>query len=179
MVRNILVSLCLAASMLFGQPASASLQLKPEDMQLLDKLKHDMPPVVYSGPLSVANLNLNDQGSVIATLPGEKVFGMLSFSYDAEQLRPSLLHQIIIGFSDMGAQKCIFNEMGYRCGEGITSFFITAPEMPGLYDVLCHFTQSPSSKEAIGQWDLMKETDMMMIGKVLVKESPQEEKGER
>ena len=169
----LVLSLCL-----LSLRAEASLQLKAEDMQLLDKLKKDMPLTVNKGPVSIANLNLNEQGSVIAAQPGEKLFGMLNFHYDANQLYPEAQHQIVIGFSDLGAQKCIFNEMGYRCGEGITSFFIKAPEAAGLYDVLCLFTQSSSSRDAIGDWESKKEEEMMMIGKILVRDPSLSEVGE-
>jgi hypothetical protein len=178
MIRKKLFSLLIGLSSLAATEGHSSMQLKVEDMQLLDKLKRDMPPVVYLGPLSIANLNLNNQGSVIAALPGQKIFGMLNFSYDSQGLQPQALHQIVIGFSEVGAQKCIFNEMGYRCGEGITSFFLKVPEEPGLYDVLCNFTNKASTKEALAGWDGKKDAEMMTIGKILVKDVSYSDIGE-
>jgi hypothetical protein len=59
---------------------------------------------------------------LIFAYSGEKVFGMLHFEYDIEDIEPESLHQIIIGFSESGPQKCIFNELGYRCTEELPLF---------------------------------------------------------
>jgi len=141
-----------------------------EEHQLVDRLKKEVPSVAYSGPLALANLNLNHQGSVIAAEPGEKVFGMLNFQYDSHNIDPESLNQIVIGFSKMGAQKCIFNELGYRCNEGIASFFLQVPQNPGIYEIQCRFDQAFSSKEAMINWSGEDADNMMTIGKIIVRE---------
>ena len=141
-----------------------------EEHQLVDRLKKEVPSVAYSGPLALANLNLNHQGSVIAVQPGEKVFGMLNFQYDSHNVDPESLNQIVIGFSKMGPQKCIFNELGYRCNEGIASFFLQVPENPGIYEIQCRFDQAFSSKEAMIHWAEEDSDNMMTIGKIIVRE---------
>jgi|GEM_PF-1431397 len=148
-------------------------KMRSEEHQLLDKLKMEMPSVVYREPLAIANLNLNHQGSVIATQPGENVFGMLNFHYDAERLAPESLNQIIIGFSEIGAQKCIFNELGYRCGEGIASFFLQAPLNPGIYEIQCRIEQAYSPKDALIHWVDQDSENVMTIGKLIVREENQ------
>lgn len=145
----------------------SSEKFRQEDLQLLDRLKKELPSVASSGPLAIANLNLNHQGNVIAVEPGEKVFGMLNFHYDAESLEPESLNQIVIGFSEVGPQKCIFNELGYRCSEGIASFFLKVPESPGIYEIQCRFDQAYSPKDAMIHWQ-EQESDVMTIGKVIV-----------
>lgn len=156
--------IALCSSSLMG-----SEKLRQEDPQLLDRLRKELPSVASSGPLAVANLNLNHQGNVIAVEVGEKVFGMLNFHYDAENLEPESLNQIVIGFSEIGPQKCIFNELGYRCGEGIASFFLKVPDHPGIYEIQCRFDQAYSPKDAMIHW-LEQESDVMTIGKVIVTE---------
>ncbi|NDD58838.1 MAG: hypothetical protein EBZ47_06265 [Chlamydiae bacterium] len=151
------------------EPIFALDKLGQEDHQLLDSLKKDMPSVVYSGPLAIANLNMNQKGSVILVQPGEKVFGMLNFSYESESLEPESLNQIVIGFSQMGAQKCIFNELGYRCNDGIASFFLQMPENPGIYEVQCRFEQAYSPSDALNLWDESENDKLMKIGKVIVR----------
>jgi hypothetical protein len=144
-------------------------KLGQEEHQLVDKLKKEMAPIVHIGPLALANLNLNQQGNVIAAEPGEKIFGMLNFHYDFQSLEPESLNQIVIGFSDVGAQKCIFNELGYRCNEGIASFFLQVPHQPGIYEVQCRFEQAYSPRDAIGQWSEDAER-LMTVGKIIVRD---------
>lgn len=149
-------------------------KLRSDEHQLLDKLKKEMPSVVYREPLAIANLNLNHQGSVIAAQPGEKVFGMLNFHYDPECLEPESLNQIVIGFSEVGAQKCIFNELGYRCGEGIASFFLQAPSNPGIYEIQCRIDQAYSPKDALINWGDQNVENAMTIGKMIVRDQSQD-----
>jgi hypothetical protein len=157
----ILVAMGLLASL------PAAMRSNIDEHQFLDNLRQEMAPVVFSGPLSLANLNLNLSGSVVAAQPGEQLFGMLNFEYDKTTLDPDTLNQIVIGFEEMGAQKCIFNEPSYRCAEGITSFFLNVPSEPGLYEVQCRFEQANNPIEAISSWDT---SEVMVIGKVLVRE---------
>ncbi|MBM3207291.1 MAG: hypothetical protein FJZ57_01620 [Chlamydiae bacterium] len=163
------IAYCLVTSVI-SFSVFASERLGQEEHQLLDRLRKETPTISYSGPLAVANLNLNHKGSVIIAEPGEKVFGMLHFEYDTEDLEAESLNQIIIGFSDSGPQKCIFNEFGYRCSEGIASFYLQVPESPGIYEVQCKFEQADSPNNAIDKWDEESLNSTMTIGKIIVRE---------
>lgn len=162
-------SLCSLSFLALCTQGFSAEKLGQEEHQLLDRLKKETPPVVHSGPLALANLNLNHQGNVIVANPGEKVFGMLNFHYDSDGLEPESLNQIVIGFSEVGAQKCIFNEPGYRCREGIASFFLKVPENPGIYEIQCRFEQSYSPKEAISHWSEIENEAVMTVGKIVVR----------
>jgi hypothetical protein len=164
------ISMAYLAALSLSVSAFGYDRLGQDEHQLLDRLRKETPSVSYSGPLAVANLNLNHKGNVIVAQPGEKVFGMLHFEYDLEDIEPESLHQIIIGFSDAGSQKCIFNEFGYRCGEGIASFYLQVPQSPGIYEVQCKFEQEISPVNAIDKWEEENVNRMMTIGKVIVRE---------
>lgn len=132
----------------------------------------EIPYEALKEPSAVANLNLNRQGNVIVARPGEKIFATLNFLYDADSLDPLSLNQIVIGYSEEGPQKCIFNELGYRCGEGIASFFLESPRNPGVYEIQCRFEQAYSPLEAMQRWwDEGPEVQglKMTIGKIIVR----------
>jgi hypothetical protein len=103
--------------------------------------------------------------------PGEKIFSTVNFSSNASLVDPDSLYQIVIGYENVGPQKCIFNELGYRFEgkDGILSFFCEAPEAPGLYEVQCQLSSERSSVEAMQGWWDQKETEKITVGKIIVK----------
>ncbi len=134
----------------------------------------ELPVVSSVGPLSVANFNLNRQGSSIVARSGEKIFSTLNFSCESASADPNSLYQIVVGYDDVGPQKCIFNELGYQFEgkEGILSFFCEAPTSPGVYEVQCHISSARSSAEALQSWWDQSGGDYdkkVTIGRIIVK----------
>ena len=134
----------------------------------------DIPIVASVGSLSVANFNLNKQGNTIVARKGEKIFSTLNFSCDTPFVNPDSLYQIVIGYENVGPQKCIFNELGYRFEgkEGILSFFCEAPEAPGVYEVQCDISSARSSLEALQSWWDQKTEEYntkVTVGRIIVK----------
>jgi hypothetical protein len=142
-----------------------------QDAKWKESLSMEIPVVATAGALAVANLDLNRQGNVIIARAGEKIFCTLNFSCDSTALDPDALNQIVVGYAELGAQKCIFNELGFRCGEGIASFFLEAPKEPGIYEVQCRLDQAYSQAEALQRWGEEgggAVTPKMTIGKIIV-----------
>lgn len=139
----------------------------------LEPFYREIPSVLSVGPVSVANFNLNRQGNVIVVRKGEKIFSTLNFSCDEPFSDPEALYQIVIGYENLGPQKCIFNELGYRFEgkEGILSFFCEAPSVAGVYDVQCKVFSAHSSAEALQSWWDQKggESSKTTIGRIIVK----------
>jgi len=134
----------------------------------------EIPVVSSAGPLSVANFNLNRQGNSIVARSGEKIFSTLNFSCESSFADPNTLYQIVVGYDDVGPQKCIFNELGYQFEgkEGILSFFCEAPTSPGVYEVQCNISSARSSAEALqGWWDQSggDHDEKVTIGRIIVK----------
>ena len=139
--------------------------------KLIESMKQEIPPVLQSGALSVANLNLNRQGNVIIATAGEKVFSTINFFCETTSLDPDALNQIVIGYAEIGAQKCILNELGYRCGDGIASFFLVAPKNPGIYEIQCRLDQAYSPSEAMQRWWVEEDSVVgpkITVGKMIV-----------
>lgn len=141
----------------------------PQDPYFLDKLKQETPSEAQVGSVEIANLNLNRQGNVIVVYPKEKVFAMVNIACDANDIDPYALHQIIVGYEGGEAQKCIFNEFKYRLGSSITSFFLEAPETPGVYNIQFQLEQAQSPLEAMQCWG-DENAVQMNIGKIIVLE---------
>ncbi|MBS0628089.1 MAG: hypothetical protein JSS09_07760, partial [Verrucomicrobia bacterium] len=77
------------------------------------------------------------------------------------------LYQIVVGLEGVGAQKWIFNELGYRVGTGILPFFLEAPETPGVYNIQFQLEQAYSPLEAMQRFG-GEDSLSMTIGKVIV-----------
>ena len=125
-------------------------------------------------PLSLMNFNLNRQGDSIVARAGEKIFSTLNFTSDSLSVDPNALYQIVLGFDDLGPQKCIFNQLGYQFDgkEGILSFFCEVPSRPGVYDVKCNITSARSSEDALKSWWNQSELDTLekvIVGRIIVK----------
>jgi hypothetical protein len=134
----------------------------------------EIPVVSSVGPLSVANFNLNRQGNSIVARSGEKIFSTLNFSCESSFADPNSLYQIVVGYDDVGFQKCIFNELGYQFEgkEGILSFFCEAPTSPGVYEVKCRISSARSSAEALQRWwdsSGGEQDEKVIIGRIIVK----------
>ncbi len=132
-----------------------------------DMAQHqEIPTVVQSGAFAIGYLRLNREGNVIRAAPGEKIFTTLNFSCDRQWIDPESLHQIVIGYQELGPQKCVFNEIGFRCSEGITSFFLEAPHEEGVYEIACYLDQADSPHKAMLHW--WEEDTKPVIGKIIV-----------
>jgi hypothetical protein len=134
----------------------------------------EIPIVSTVGPISVANFNLNRQGSSIVARGGERIFSTLNFSCESSHADPNSLYQIVVGYGEVGPQKCIFNELGYQFDgkEGILSFFCEAPKSPGVYEVQCNISSARSSAEALQSWWDQSGGDhdaKVTIGRIVVK----------
>ncbi len=137
-------------------------------------LNREIPIVSSVGPLAVANLKLNYQGNVIVARSGEKIFSTLNFSCETPFVTPNSLYQIVVGYDEIGPQKCILNELGYQIEgkEGILSFFCEAPSTPGIYEVQCHMSSASSSVEALQKWwdqPMGDHNEKVTIGRIIVK----------
>jgi hypothetical protein len=153
---------------------AASLYADDYSMMAQDPFSKEVIPTVSIEPLSVFNLNFNKQGNIVVARASEKIFSTLNFSGASAFVDPDALYQIVIGYEDVGPQKCIFNELGYRFEgkDGILSFFCEAPEMPGVYEVQCRISSARSSAEALqGWWDQkgMEYSEKVDLGKIVVK----------
>lgn len=142
--------------------------LKNEGDFHVEAMRKEIATVVCSESMSVANLNLNRQGNVILARPGEKIFSTVNFACNTDCIDSNSLNQIIIGYENLGPRKCIFNELGYRCGEGIASFLLVAPKEPGSYDIQCCLEQAYSPVEAMQNWH-SGDTVKLTIGRVVVR----------
>ncbi|MES2200496.1 MAG: hypothetical protein V4489_10085 [Chlamydiota bacterium] len=139
----------------------------PQEPYFLDKIREETPSAARIGSIALANLNLNRQGNVAVVYPKEKVFAMVNIACDENDIDPYTLHQIVIGYEEGEAQKCIFNEFRYRLGNSITSFFLEAPETPGVYNIQFQLEQAYSPLEAMQCWG--EENSLQMtIGKIIV-----------
>ena len=144
------------------------------EMMNFESANREIPVLSKLGPVSIANFNLNRQGNTIVARKNEKIFSTLNFSCDVPFGDPDSLYQIVIGYENVGPQKCIFNELGYRFEgkEGILSFFCEAPDSPGVYDVQCKVFSAGSSVEALQSWWDQKVGDFnskTTIGRIIVK----------
>ncbi len=142
------------------------------DTSLVSVTSQEIPSEGSMGPLSLTRFNLNRQGNTIIARPGEKIFSTLNFF--CQMADPEALYQVVIGYEDVGPQKCIFNELGYRFEgeEGIVSFFLEAPAVPGIYDVQCNVSSARSSLEAFQSWWEQKTEgahEMVTVGRIIVK----------
>ena len=108
--------------------------------------------IATHGNATVGNLSLNHQGNRLKASPGEKIFARLHFFYDSNFVPPTSLNQILIGFSELGAQKCIYNQVGYLCGEGDASFFLQAPSCCGVYQIRFRDAQAYTPEDAVHHW---------------------------
>lgn len=134
----------------------------------LDIMKKEIPAVASSESMTIANLNLDGQGNVIIAKGGERIWSRVNFSCNTDYIEENSLNQIVIGYEGLGFSKCIFNELGYRCGgEGIIPFVLEAPREPGIYNVQCSLEQSPSRMDAMQNW-ANGTTIKMTIGRVIV-----------
>ena len=119
-------------------------------------------------PIILRNLKLNRQDTQVVAYPGEKLRGIVNMYCAVDDLDPHSLYQIVIGYKEFGAQKCIFHEYGYRCKkEAILSFYLDAPQKPGGYEVLCRIEQAGSKLEAMQNWEEASEMPVT-IGRVFV-----------
>lgn len=138
-----------------------------EDL-VLEAVRKEIPSVACSRSMAIANLNLNGQGNILAARPGEKVFCTVNFSCNTECIDSNSLNQIIIGYGNLGPSKCIFNELGYRCGgDRITSFYLEAPREVGVYDVQCSLEQAYSPVEAMLNWSIAN-APKLTVGRIVV-----------
>ena len=133
-------------------------------------IRNEIPQVVTEGTISVANLNLNRQGNSIMARPGEKIFSTINFFCDVDYAEMDVLHQIVIGYDMLGAQKCIFNEHGTRYEEGILSFFLEAPKKEGEYEIQCSLEKAYSPVEALKNWN-SNNSKKFTVGKIIVIEN--------
>ncbi len=163
-MKNQLVALFLAVSGWCVVGEAHSFDSVGEYLELIRK---EIPVVACSGSMSIANLNMNRQGNVIIARPGEKIYGMVNFSCDTASLDQYSLNQIIIGYEGLGPKGCIFNELGYRCGDGIKTIYLEAPREPGVYNIQCSLEQARSPSEAMQNWS-SSESVKMTIGSIVV-----------
>jgi hypothetical protein len=143
----------------------------PPDMEIgsyVEEMRKEVPSFVCTDSVTIANLNLNGQGNVIVVRPGERIYSIVNLSYNPDVIDDHELNQLIIGYKDIGAKKCIFSEMGYRCaGQMIQDFWLEAPLTPGVYDVQGFLEQGSSRKEAMQQWD-NRDHYKVTVGRVIV-----------
>ncbi len=139
----------------------------PKEPYFLDKIRQETPSEAQIGSVALANLNLNRQGNVVVVYPKEKVFAMVNIACDVNDIDPYALHQIVVGYEGGEAQKCILNEFRYRLGSSITSFFLEAPEIPGVYNIQFQLEQAYSPLEAMQCWG-GEDSLQMTIGKIIV-----------
>ncbi len=163
-MKNYWFALFLNISILSSSAIAGSMDSVGEYAEIIRK---EIPSVVCSGSMSIANLNLNRQGNVIIARPGEKIYGMVNFSCNTACLEQYSLNQIIIGYEGLGPRGCIFNELGYRCGDGIKTIYLEAPREPGIYNVQCSLEQARSPAEAMQNWN-SSESIKLTIGSVIV-----------
>ena len=168
MKKYMYVFLCAASCGFQGAYAESMSSMHSE------AFSREIPIVSSVGPVSVANFKLNRQGNVIVARQGEKIFSTLNFSCDNAFIDPNSLYQIVVGYEDVGPQKCILNELGYQIEgkEGILSFFCEAPTTPGIYEVQCHISSARSSVEALKLWWDQSGGDYnqkVSIGRIIVK----------
>ena len=138
-----------------------------QDYNLLDAIRQETAGMGQIGVIDLSNLNLNKQGNVIAVYPKEKVFATVNMNCDVDDIDPHALYQIVVGLEGMGAQKWIFNELGYRVGTGILPFFLEAPEVPGIYNIQFQLEQAYSPLEAMQRFG-EEDSFHMIIGKIIV-----------
>lgn len=140
-----------------------------KDPYFLDKMRKETPGDAQIGSVAVANLNLNRQGNVVLVYSREKVFATVNIAFDEDDIDPHALYQIVVGYEGKEAQKCILNEFRYRLGDVITSFFLEAPEAPGIYNIQVQIEQAYSPLEAMQCWG-REDSLQMTIGKIIVLE---------
>ena len=145
----------------------------PPDMEIgsyVEEVRKETPSFVCTDAVTIANLNLNGQGNVLVARPGERIYAQVNFSCNQSVVENHELNQLIIGFKDIGAKKCILNEMGYRCsGQMIQDFWLEAPLEAGVYEVQGFLEQASSQKEALQQWN-NRDQYKMTVGKIIVVE---------
>ena len=135
----------------------------------LEAMRLDVSSYPQVGSVSLVNLDLNRQGTVLIAYPGEKVRATVNISCEDKEIDPHTLYQVIVGYEDGGPQKCILNEFGYRLGDAIRFFFLEAPSEPGEYNIQFRLEETPSPLEAMQNWG--RESSLQMtIGKIIVVE---------
>lgn len=162
-MKNFLFSCFMSCAALSLYAESGSLQ----DYSLLDVMRRETPSIGQIGAVDLGNLNLNRQGNVIAVYPKEKVFATVNMNCNVDDIDPHALYQIVVGLEGEGAQKWIFNELGYRVGTGILPFFLEAPETPGVYNIQFQLEQAYSPLEAMQRFG-GEDSLHMTIGKIIV-----------
>lgn len=162
-MKKYLYILTLPASFICAESKSLWSEAELEAMRL------DVSSYPQVGSVSLVNLDLNRQGSVLVTYPGEKIRATVNISCDDKEIDPHVLYQVVVGYEEGDAQKCILNEFGYRLGDAIRFFFLEAPREPGEYNIQFRLEEKPSSLEAMQNWG--SETSLQMtIGKIIVVE---------
>ena len=143
----------------------------PPDMEIgsyVEEMRKEVPLFICTDAVTIANLNLNGQGNVLIARPGERIYAIVNFECNPDAVDDNELHQLVIGFKDIGAKRCILNELGYRCsGAMIQDFWLEAPSEIGVYDVQGFLEQGSSQKKAMSQWD-NRDQHKMTIGKIIV-----------
>lgn len=139
------------------------------DQAKLEAMRLAMPSYTQLGSISLVNLDLNRQGSVVVAYPGERVRATVNISCEDVEIDPHTLYQVVIGYEEGNVQKCILNEFGYRLGEAIKFFFLEAPLEPGEYNIQFRLEQAHSPLEAMQNWG-SESSLQMTIGKIIVTE---------
>lgn len=104
-------------------------------------------PIVNAKHVTLANLNMNNQGDHITIKPGRSIQATINYAYHCANCYKSLNNQIIIGLAKRSAQVCIYN--GGPQGQGTASFTLKVPAKPGIYDVRFRGLQAADCDQAL------------------------------
>ena len=157
-------------SLLLGAAIASALPHMDEIGSYIEEMRSEVPVEVCGTNATLANLNLNGQGNIIAAHPGERIYSLVNFSCSLEPSDNYTLYQMVIGYEEVGPKKCILNELGYRCcGAMIQDFWLEAPLEPGVYNIQGFLDSSSSKTEAMRQWD-STDKEKMTIGRIIVLE---------
>lgn len=106
----------------------------------------------HSGVAILSNLTLNGHRKAIVVKSGDQIAGEVNCFLDRNRCVPLRFYRVVIGIKGQGAQTTICNYFGVAAGETMEKFVLTAPTLPGIYEIRFRVVEHLLESNALEAW---------------------------
>jgi hypothetical protein len=105
-----------------------------------------------SGPETLSHLMLNGHSRVAVVRPGETIQAAVQCSFNADVASSVSVYRVVLGVKDVGPQTTVATRLGASDGESVEQFHLTAPNVPGFYQVRFRTVNALLESSALNGW---------------------------
>lgn len=148
LTKSLFASTALAISIFSQCPLQASVTDYLKEFPWIGLISDE---ITY-GPITISNVNISHSDKLVFANRGETLHGNLRYKLNSDKDKLNL-HHLVIGIEGEEAQDCVMHSFGLWDTKGKGKFTLTAPSVPGVYEVRFLYDEGLSCSKAREAWN--------------------------